>query len=180
MTGAAVGRPFSFSGHDQAMRAENAAALTNFVVVLLTVFGLSATSWLTGTGGVVVHANPVRSAIQSFLAVLLVALPTAAIVSWRTWEHAKRVIAGESRGWRGVLEAGAIGFALTLPFVLPGVIARQFDPGRWGQPQAFFLGLAYVGVYGLLGLLVGLTLGLILWVAAIAAIATSSRLRRFP
>ena len=75
-----------------------------------------------------------------------------------------------------MFEAGALGFALTLPFVLPGVVARQFNPGAWGQPQAFILGLAYVGAYGLLGLVVGLVLGFVLRLSAIAALLVHRRI----
>jgi hypothetical protein len=157
------------------MRAENAAAVANFLVVLLIAFGATAASWLTGGANAVVYAYPVRAAIRTILSVLLVAIPLAAIVSWRTWEHAKRVIAGESRGWRGVLEAGAVGFALTLPVVLPGVIVRQFDPGPWGQPRAFLLGLGYVGVYGFIGLAVGLVAGFVLRTSALAALILHRR-----
>ena len=64
------------------------------------------------------------------------------------------------------MEEGALGFAVTLPFVLPFVVARQFNPGPWGQPQAFLLALGYVGAYGLLGAAVGLVLGLLLWLSA--------------
>jgi len=89
--------------------------------------------------------------------------------------HARQFLARETRGWRGVFEAGALGFALTLPFVLPGVIARQFNPGAWGQPQAFMLGLGYVAVYGLLGLAVGLVLGVLLWLSAILVLLVHRR-----
>jgi hypothetical protein len=150
------------------MRAENAAALTNFLVILL-IAGLTLT-WSPSNGSTVVYAHPAKAVFQAAATVLLalafIAAPVAAFVSWRTWVHAQRVMAHETRGWQGVMEAGALGFAVTLPFVLPGVVARQFDPGQWGQPRAFILGLGYVGVYGVLGLAVGLLLGSVLWLSA--------------
>jgi hypothetical protein len=105
----------------------------------------------------------------------MIATPPAVLVFWRTWVHAQRVMAHETRGWQGVMEAGALGFAVTLPFVLPGVVARQFNPGEWGEPQAFILGLGYVGVYGLIGLLVGLILGFLLWLSAILVLLVHRR-----
>ena len=99
---------------------------------------------------------------------------------WRTRVHAEGFLTRQTTGWRGVFEAGAFGFALTLPFVLPGVVARQFDPGAWGQPQALILGLAYVGAYGLMGLVVGLVMGLLLWLSALAAILVHRRIPSDP
>jgi hypothetical protein len=148
------------------MRAEGSAALANFLLVILLALGLAVVQALPDDSGVVVYANPVRSAVLTIVRVVLVALPFAALAFWRTRIHAQRAVAYEASGWRGVLEAGVVGFGLTLPFVLPGVIARQFNPGQWGQPQAFFLGLAYVGGYGLLGFIVGIVVGCMLWGSA--------------
>ncbi len=108
---------------------------------------------------------------EQFDAVLYLGPPSSIVVS--TWSPA--LVPGVTTGWQGVLEAGALGFALTLPFVLPGVVARQFNPGAWGQPQAFVLGLAYVGAYGLLGLVVGLVLGFLLRLSAVAALLVHRR-----
>ena len=148
------------------MRAEKAAALTNFLVILLIAAGFMLAS---GPNGTHVYSNPAKAAFQNAALVVIVlavvVAPLAAVASWRTWVHA-RGPTPNTTGWQGVLEAGALGFALTLPFVLPGVVARQFNPGPWGQPQAFLLGLAYVGGYGLLGLAVGLVLGCLLWLSA--------------
>jgi hypothetical protein len=147
------------------MRAEYAAALTNFVLFLLIAVGLSMT--FSSSSGAVVYANPTKAAVTAVLMPVLVAAPLAIFAFWRTWVHAQRFLTRPTTGWQGVFEAGALGFALTLPFVLPGVVARQFDPGPWGQPQAFVLGLAYVGAYGLLGLVVGLVLGFLLRFSAL-------------
>jgi len=149
------------------MHAEKAAALTNFLLILLIGAGFMMAS---GPDGTHVHSNPTKAAFQNaaLLVILLAAVvaPLAAVASWRTWVHARGFLTRHTTGWLGVLEAGALGFVLTLPIVLPGAVARQFNPGPWGQPQAFLLGLAYVGGYGLLGLAVGLVLGCLLWLSA--------------
>ena len=155
------------------MRAEQAAALTNFVLILLIVAGLMMTS---SSDGAHVYANPVKAIFQAIAIGVLVAVPLGTMAAWRTWAHAQRYLTQPASRWRGVLEAGALGFALTLPFVLPGVVARQFNPGEWGQPQAFMFGLAYVGAYGLLGLAAGLVLGFMLWLSAKAAILVHRRI----
>jgi hypothetical protein len=157
------------------MRAEYAAALTNFLLLFLIVIGLMMAS-SRSTESVHVYADPVKAAVSTALLATMIATPPAVLVFWRTWVHAQRFLARETMGWRGVFEAGAVGFALPLPFVLPGVIARQFNPGAWGQPQAFMLGLGYVGVYGLLGLVVGLILGFLLWLSAILVLLVHRRI----
>jgi hypothetical protein len=154
------------------MRAENAAALTNFVLILLLAAGgLMASS----SNGAVVYSNPTKAVFQAaamgVLVLAFVAAPVAGFACWRTLVHARRYLRRETAGWMGVLEAGVFGFALTLPFVLPGVIARQFNPGAWGQPRAFMLGLAYVAAYGLLGMGVGLVLGFLLRLSAIVVLS---------
>ena len=156
------------------MRAEYAAALTNFLLILLIVIGAMASS--RADGSVHVYADPVKAAVSAALIAVMIATPLGTLAFWRTWVHAQRFLAREATGWRGVFEAGALGFALTLPFVLPGVIARQFNPGEWGQPQAFMLGLGYVGVYGLIGLAVGLVLGFLLWLSAMLTLVVHRRI----
>jgi hypothetical protein len=156
------------------MRAEYAAALANFLLVLLSGAGLMMLP--SSSNGAHVYADPFKAAVTSVLMGGLVAAPLAALAFWRTWVHAQHFVAQGTTGWQGVLEAGALGFALTLPFVLPGVIARQFDPGPWGQPQAFMLGLAYVGGYGLIGFVPGLALGFLLRFSALAALVIHRRI----
>ena len=157
------------------MRAEYAAALTNFLLVLLIAVGVMVPS--SRSNGVHVYADPIKAVVTAVLMVALVATPLAVLAFWRTWVHAERFLSRETTGWQGVFEAGALGFALTLPFVLPGVIARQFNPGTWGQPQALILGLGYVGAYGVLGLVVGIVLGFLLWLSAMLALLVHRRVR---
>ena len=155
------------------MRAENAAALTNFLLILLGAVGLMMAS--SSPNGAYVYANPTTAIFQAAAIGALVGVPLGAVAAWRTWLHARRYLTRPTTGWQGVFEAGALGFALTLPLVLPGVVLRQFNPGEWGQPQALFLGLAYVGAYGLLGLIPGLVLGFLLRLSAIAAMRVHRR-----
>lgn len=117
-------------------------------------------------GSAHVYASPFKAPVSTAVIAFMIATPLGTLAFWRTWVHAQRFMARQTTGWRGVFEAGALGFALTLPIVMPAVIARQFNPGEWGQPQAFVLGLGYVGVYGLTGLVVGLVLGSVLWLSA--------------
>jgi len=149
------------------MRAEKAAALTNFLLILLIAAGFMLAS---GPDGAHVYSNPTKAVFQNAAIVVIVlavvVAPLAAVASWRTWVHARGYQTGNTTGWQGLMEEGALGFAVTLPFVLPFVVARQFNPGPWGQPQAFLLALGYVGAYGLLGAAVGLVLGLLLWLSA--------------
>jgi hypothetical protein len=159
--------------HDPFMRAEYAAALTNFLLVVAVAVGLSMAS---SSSGVHVYSDPTKAAIIDVLLPAMFAAPLALLAFWRTWVHAQRFQTRYTTGWQGVLEAAAMGFVLTLPAVLPGVVVRQFNPGEWGQPQAFFLGLAYVGIYGLLGAGVGLALGLLLRLSALAALRVHRRL----
>jgi hypothetical protein len=146
------------------MRAEHAAAFTNFLLVLVIAGGVMMAS--SPPNGAHVYANPIKAAITYVFVFALLATPLAALASWRTLVHAQRFVTRQTTGWQGVFEAGALGFALTLPLVLPGVVARQFNPGTWGQPEAFMLGLAYVGAYGLFGLVLGLVLGFLLRLSA--------------
>ena len=153
------------------MRAENAAALTNFFLIFAVATVVTAFS----PDSVVVYSNPTKAAFQHAAILLLAAGPAAVIASWRTWVHARGYVTKGTTGWQGVFEAGAIGFALKLPAVLPGVAVRQFNPEPWGQPEAFLLGLAYVGIYGVMGLGVGLVLGLVLRFAALLALRVFQR-----
>ena len=165
---------FCFSGMIRSMRAEYAAALTNFLLILLIGVGMIMPS--SPSSQAHVSSDPVKAAVAAVLMAALVAVPLATLAFWRTWVHAQRFLTRATSGWQGVFEAGALGFALTLPFVLPGAVVRQFDPGPWGQPQAFMLALTYVGGYGLLGLVVGLVLGFLLWLSAILVLLVHRRI----
>ena len=155
------------------MRAKSAAALANFLLVLVIAVGLSIASSSSGTH---VYSNPTKAAITAVLIPAMLAAPFAMVAFWRTWVHAQRSLTRLTAGWQGVLEAAGLGFALTLPAVVPGVIVRQFDPGPWGQPQAFLLGLAYIGFYGVMGMAVGLVVGFVLWFSATVVLRVHRRL----
>jgi hypothetical protein len=159
------------------MRAEQTAALTNFLLIL--VIAVAAVMG-TGPSGAHVYSNPTKAVFQAIALAVLVGAPFAVVASWRTWVHAERLLNRHTTGLKGVFEAAVLGFALTLPFVLPGIVVRQFNPGPWGQPQAFFLGIGYVGVYGLLGLIVGFVAGLLLWAAARLALFVHRRVAAAP
>jgi hypothetical protein len=74
-------------------------------------------------------------------------VPLAMLAGWRTWVHAKRIREHEGTGWRGVAEAGALGFLLAMGVLAYGIVTRQADA------------LPYVVFYGGAALLIGVTLG---------------------
>jgi hypothetical protein len=156
------------------MRPEKAAALANFLLIpLLTLLLMVFT--LTSDTHAVAIAYPVKHAFKNIayaILAMLISTPLAAVAAWRTWIHAQRVVAREGTAWRGVVEAAAFGFLLTLPFILPILIARLFDPGRWSRVEAVSLGAAYIAAYGLIGAVIGFALGLLL-------LATASLVLRF-
>ena len=70
------------------MRAEYAAALTNFLLILLIAVGAMTTS--SSSNQAHVYSDPVKAAITAVLMGALVATPLAVIAFWRTWVHAER------------------------------------------------------------------------------------------
>ena len=89
----------------------------------------------------------------------LILLPFALLAGWRTWVYAKKMIAGQGRGWRGVGEAAFTGFCALLIYLLPGIVTRP------AEAPAYII--FYGAVAAVLGVLVGLTLRLtalfVLW-----------------
>ena len=158
------------------MRPERAAALANFLLIPLLTLLVTVYTWASDTGAVAI-AYPVRHALKQVAYVILAMLlstPLAAIAAWRTWVLAPRVLAREATAWRGLAEAAACGFVLTLPFILPIVIGRLFVPGRWSRGEALLLGMGYLVAYGLIGIVIGLALGLMLLATALLVLRVTS------
>src|SRR5262249_4095064 len=90
----------------------------------------------------------------------------AAIAGWRTLVHARRYREQRGGGWRGVIEAGAVGLFIALVVLARGIVTRP----REAPP--------YVVVYGGAALLIGLGVGVILRFTAIFVIKLASRASR--
>jgi drug/metabolite transporter (DMT)-like permease len=80
--------------------------------------------------------------------------PFAMAAAWRTFVHARRWLERGSRGGQGILEAAACGFAGAVLVVLPGIVTQptQAPP--------------YLLAYGGLAAIVGLAVGVVLWICA--------------
>src|SRR6186997_3730936 len=65
-------------------------------------------------------------ALETLQLVLLYAA-LGAVTAWRTQVHAMRYQSGTSRGWQGVAEAAAVGFALALLYLARGILARPTE-----------------------------------------------------
>ena len=134
-------------------RPEDVAAVVNALLVLLVPIGI----FIIGSIGFN-SSGAVRARVSSPLAYvaenlfqvagfMVLFIPLAMIVGWRTWVHAKRVCEHEGTGWQGVAEAGALGFLLAIGVLAAGILT---------QPAK---ALPYVAFYGGAALLIGVVLG---------------------
>ena len=147
-------------------RPENVAAIVNGLVVLL---GPIALFWFlaalrgpgeSNTSSVVTAVDPAGSAeaIYFFGTVAMVLAPFALVAGWRTRVHAQRWLRGQGRGWQGVAEAGVLGAAVAIAYLLQGILTKPLE-----APP-------YVIVYGGAALVLGLLAGLILRVTGVATL----------
>lgn len=109
-----------------------------------------------------------------FLAIPLMS-PFAAVAAWRTWVHAKKRRERGTSGLQGVAEGALFGF-----FVV--AVPLMMAVGRSGRAtESPRIAMQYVLAYAIIGLLVGLAFGVILWFTAAlvlklcAASSTSAR-----
>jgi hypothetical protein len=86
-----------------------------------------------------------------------------AVTAWRTWVHARNWREHRGRGWQGVAEGSAVGFAVALLILLPSIIRRPLD-----APP-------YVLAYGGLAAIVGLVIACVLRLVAVLVLTTLSR-----
>jgi hypothetical protein len=149
---------------------EAVAAAVNVLLVLVSpiavVAALAAVSNADTTRTTVV-AFPVRAALINLATAALIVeatLPLALIAGWRTWSHARRYRAGIGTGWRGVGEGGAFGLLIALILLSPYVANRPFD-----APP-------YIAAYGGFALVLGLSLGLVLWASAMIVLRLQERI----
>jgi hypothetical protein len=139
---------------------EAVAATVNALLVLVSpiafVAALAAVSNADTTRTTVV-AFPARAALMNLATAALIVeatLPLALFAGWRTWSHARRYRSGLGTGWQGVGEGGATGLLIALAILSPHIARRPFD-----APP-------YIAVYGGFALVLGLSLGLVLWTSA--------------
>ncbi len=151
---------------------ETVAAYVNATLVLLVPVGLAIAAsigmWLTpSNSSTTAHATPLPE--RMLLGVAAVALfvvlflPLAVIAGWRTWVHARRYRNLEGGGWRGVFEAGVLGFFIAIWILRRGIETRPAD-----APP-------YVIAYGGGAALIGITIGLILRTVAVVTLKLTSR-----
>jgi hypothetical protein len=90
-------------------------------------------------------------------------LPLSFIAGWRTFVHARRWLITSDRSWRGVFEAGICGFLCAMPILAPGIVTQSTK-----APP-------YILVYGGLGAIIGLIVGLVLRTTALSTLWMSRR-----
>jgi len=157
----------SFALVDMRKHAPFIAALVNgAVVLLLPALGVllfaSVRSSLPArylSGAVVAHPiSPFTSAIAASIAGIFLTIPLAAVAMWRTWVLATRWQM-QQRTWQGVAEAGAAGALLVIVMLGSSALAAAVQGARsmWVIVAIAF----YAAIGGLLGLVVGLMLHLI-------------------
>ena len=151
------------------------AALVNAVIVyllplaLVGAVALFASDYSNGSTRVV-GVDPDRAAvrlqrIQIIGAYIMGIAPFAMAAAWRTFVHARKWLECGSRGAQGILEGAACGFAGAVLVLLPGIVTQptQAPP--------------YVLVYGGLAAVIGLAVGLLLWIGASLTLTLYSRHR---
>lgn len=141
-------------------------ALVNAIVVYFLPLAFAATVAMFApltNGTTVVGVDPDRAhvwsnRIQLIAAYLLGLAPFAMAAAWRTFVHAKRWLERGSTGLLGILEAGLCGLAGALLVLLP---ASMMKPTQ--APP-------YLIAYGGLAAILGLAVGLVLWVTGSIAV----------
>jgi hypothetical protein len=104
--------------------------------------------------------------LASTMIVFVPFAPLALIAAWRTKTHAEAYLAGKRTAWQGVLEGAALGAAIPLAILIGPTLMRP----REAPP--------YLIAYGGLGLIIGVTLGVILRATALLTLKLVARRRR--
>ena len=155
---------------DKSTRGPLAATVVNAMIVLLlpglvlllfAILGSIDPAFADET----VYARPVSPLVRAAwlsIGAIYVTAPLAAVTAWRTWIHATKWQMHHQTWW-GVAEAGAVGALLVIVMLVPPVLTAAIAlRSLWG--------FAAIAVYAVLGGLVGLVLGLMLQVTAIAVL----------
>ena len=140
------------------------AALVNAIIVyllplaLVGAIALFASDYSNGSTRVV-GVDPDRAAvwsrrIQIIGAYIMGVAPFAMAAAWRTFVHARKWLESGSRGAQGILEGAACGFAGAVVVLLPSIVTHptQAPP--------------YLLAYGGLAAVLGLAVGVVLWIGA--------------
>ena len=90
-------------------------------------------------------------------------VPLSFIAGWRTYVHARRWLIVQKHSWGGVFEAAVCGFVCALPILAPGIVTQPTK-----APP-------YILVYGGLGAIIGLIVGLVLRTTALLTLRLSRR-----
>jgi hypothetical protein len=149
------------------------AALVNAVIVyllplaLVGAIALFASDYSNGATRVV-GVDPDRAAVWSrrlqFTGAYLIGLaPFAMAAGWRTFVHARQWLEKGSRGSQGILEGAACGFAGAVLALVPGIVTKPMQ-----APP-------YVLAYGGLAAVLGLAVGIVLWISAILTLRLYGR-----
>ena len=141
-------------------------ALANGLVVYLLPLAFAAAVSIfapLSNGTTVVGVDPDRARvwanrIQLIAAYLMGLAPFAMVAAWRTFVHARRWLEQRSYGLQGVLEGGLCGVAGALLVLLPASILKptQAPP--------------YLLAYGGMSAMLGLCVGLVLWITGSIAV----------
>jgi hypothetical protein len=105
-------------------------------------------------------------AVWASIGASFMTVPLATVTAWRTWVHATRWQT-QHRTWWGVAEGGGVGALSVTLMLLPGVLAAAI--------RGVLGGLVAIIFYAAIGGLVGLALGLLLQLTAIAVLEMVSR-----
>jgi hypothetical protein len=113
------------------------------------------------------EVSPIVSAIWISLGAVFVTVPLAAVAAWRTWVHATKWQTHQSTWW-GVAEAGGVGALCVIYMLLPGALTAAI------AGSGSMAGIGAIAFYATIGGLVGLVVGLMLQLTAIAVLKMAS------
>lgn len=147
---------------------EKIAAIVNGGALVVLPCTLVAWSWWTSRGSTAVttRLDEARAAATAIGLWMVVFFPPACIAAWRTHVHAKCYLSNQGGVWRGVVEAAALGFVLPLIIVGRALVTYSLPA------------LLYAVAYGVIGLMAGLTIGLVLQVVALLVLRITTHARR--
>ena len=126
---------------NKSLRPEEAAAIANAGLVLAAPFVLAALlrmneperavviGWVSGPA-----PDPMLSWFVRAATSMVPAAPMAALATWRTNVHARRVRAGQGRWWQGVAEAIAAGALVPMIVLLPIIVSRGLTGLAYALP----------------------------------------------
>lgn len=109
------------------------------------------------------HLLPIVGAAAASVGMISLTMPLAALAAWRTWVYATRWQL-QQRTWRGVAEAGAAGALFVIVMLGLAALAAAIT----GSGSIWVIGA--IALYAAIGGLVGLVVGLMFHVTAVAVL----------